>query len=313
MAAKGSRRIVVLGSMNSDFVMRTDVFPKPGETVRGDHFLEAAGGKGANQAVAAQRLGASVTLLSAIGSDKRGEAMLELLRAEGIDTSHVKRVPDAPSGAALILIDSSGEKSIVAAPGATSALDRGYIEEHAEAIRSADLLLVQFEAPMATVIAAAHTAKDAGVPVVLDPAPAVQEAPVELLRLLRAVRPNSHEAEALTGVRVCDRQTATEAARALKKFGIGYLAVQGGDEGNLLLAAEEEVWTPKMKVKAVDATGAGDAFVAALSLAILEEMPPQQAGAFCSAAAALATTKMGAQPSLPTRAEVEQFLAKNPT
>ncbi len=303
-------QIVVLGAMNSDFFIKGKRFPRPGETLEGETFLAAAGGKGANQAVAAVRLGATVALISCVGADSRGKEMLAGLKAEGVDTRFVSTAANEQTGAALCMVDTYGEKLILAFPGANRSLSISHIEQAATAISSAKVFLTQFEAPLDTMLGAARLAHRAGVKVVLDPAPALQDVPEELFQFLHAVRPNSHEAEVLSGVKVRDRASAAKSARILQKRGIHIAAVQAGDEGNLLRWGDEEIWLPKIKVKAVDATGAGDAFAAALAVAIAEGRPPSWAGNFASAAAALKTTKLGAQPALPWRKDVEALMQR---
>ena len=299
--------IVVIGAMNSDFLMKGECFPRPGETVEGTEFLSAAGGKGANQAVAAARLGARVALISCVGADARGKGLLREVGLEGVDVGHVATSRKAATGAALVMIDESGEKSILAFPGANGEISTNQIREAKRLITSAKVLLFQFEAPMKTLLVAAQMAHAAGVKVVLDPAPAHQPS-MKLLRLVDAIRPNSHEAEMLTDIRIRDRKSACKAGRKLQRLGIQIVAIQAGEEGNLLLWEEDEVWLPKLAVKTVDATGAGDAFAAALAVALVEGQPARQAGAFCNAAAALTTTRLGAQPALPTRQQVDQMM-----
>lgn len=305
-----SPQIVVLGAMNSDFLIKGDRFPKPGETLKGKTFLAAAGGKGANQAVAAARLGAKAALISCVGADTRGKELADALKAEGIDTRFVSIHGKEQTGSALVMIDASGEKLILAASGANAAISVAQVEGARDAISSAKVFLTQFEAPLDAVLAGMRIARNAGVKVVLDPAPALEDLPDELFSLLDAVRPNSHEAEVLSGVRVSDRRSAAKSARALQERGIRIVAVQAGDEGNLLLWEEHEIWLPKIQVASVDSTGAGDAFAAALAVAMSEGQSPEAAGHFCNAAAALTTMKLGAQPALPHRDDVEALAKK---
>jgi ribokinase len=308
MAHSNTSQIVVLGAMNSDFLIKGKKFPRPGETLEGETFFAAAGGKGANQAVGAARLGATVALISCVGADARGKEMIAGLKTEGVDTRFVFTAAKEQTGAALCLVNTDGEKMILAAPGANRTLNIAHIEQAAAAISSAKVFLTQFEAPLETVLAAARIAYRASVKVVLDPAPALPDLPKELFRLLHAVRPNSHEAEVLSGIKVTDRVSAAKSARVLQERGVHIVAIQASDEGNLLRWGDEEIWLPKIKVKAMDATGAGDAFAAALAVAIAEGRPPKWAGHFASAAAALKTTKLGAQPAMPHRKDVESLM-----
>lgn len=304
-------QIIVLGSSNSDYLMKGPRFPRPGETLKGSEFLAAAGGKGANQAVAAARLGVSTALISAVGADDRGRHLMDGLRKEGLDLQRVIVSPEHETGAALVLVDAAGEKIIVAIAGANAALDVAQVEASSALIRSGEVLLTQFEAPLEAVLAGMRLAREAGLRVVLDPAPALETVPDELFDLVDAIRPNAHEAAILTGMEVTDRASATRAARALRNRGITVVAVQAGSEGNVMLWEDEEIWLPKVKVSSVDATGAGDAFAAALAVALVEKMEPRVAAHFCNSAAALTTLQLGAQTALPTRAAVEALMKQN--
>jgi ribokinase len=301
-------QIVVVGAMNSDYLIKGDRFPKPGETLLGNMFLSAAGGKGANQAVAAARLGARVALISCVGNDERGRDLRERVASEGVNIDHVREIAHVETGAAVIMINAAGEKQIVAFPGASNHISAAQIEQAAPVIKGAKVLLLQFEAPIETILVAAKLARHAGVKVVLDPAPPIAM-PGELASLLHAIRPNAHEAEMLTGLPVRDRASALIAGRQLQRRGIRIVAVQGGGDGNWLLWDDQEIWLPKVSVASVDATGAGDAFAAALAVAIVENQEPERGGRFCNAAAALTTTKLGAQPSLPNRHAVDELVS----
>ena len=301
--------ILVAGSVNSDFSIRASRLPGPGETLMGEEFLAGPGGKGANQAVAAARLGARVALAARVGRDERGDALRRGLREEGVDTRCVWRDAKASTGAAIIAVDDSGEKQILCAPGANFRLTR---KDVAAAFRACapQVVLMQLEVPLPIVRAAAEMGRKLGCKVVLDPAPPSQAVDDALLRLLDVIRPNSSEAEALTGVRVTNRPSARRAAQALLARGVKAAAVQAGSEGNLLVWEGGEEWLPRLPVKSVDATGAGDAFAAGLSVALAEGRGWAEAGWFGSAAAALATTRMGAQAGLPTRAALMGLLRR---
>lgn len=300
--------IVVIGSINTDYSARAKRLPRPGETARADAFWEGLGGKGANQAVAAARLGARVTLLAKVGADARGRSALDQVRREGVDVDRAILDPDAPTGAALIAVEEGGEKQILMCPGANARWTSEDLDAVADVIRSADVVMAQLEVPVETVLAAFRLAKEAGRRTVLDPAPA-QPLQDELYRLTDVIKPNAAEAEVLTEIEVRDRATARRAADVLLRRGVGLVAVPAGEEGNLLVSRDEEHWLPRISVKAVDATGAGDAFVAAVAWSLAEGRPLGEAGRFASVAAALSTTKYGAQPGLPTREEVERTLA----
>ncbi|EDY18699.1 PfkB domain protein [Chthoniobacter flavus Ellin428] len=327
-----SPRVVVIGGANTDFLVRAPRLPLPGETVNGEEFDHAeAGGKGANQAVAAARLGARVTFVGRVGADDRGRALLRRLAAEGIDGRDVVRDPRSHTGVALISVDAGGEKQILVSPGANQRLSAADVRRPAvaRAIAGADVLILQFEVPLTASLAAARLAHRAGVPIVLDPAPALRNPPpniakqlTALLRTVTVLRANEHEAEALTGIRVTDGSTAQIAAEyLLTKFGLRATVIAAG-QGNLAVWHESAsavrrppstvplrtFYLPRLRVKAIDATGAGDAFAAALAVALAEGQPIPNAAHFANVTAALATTKLGAQPALPTRAAVLKFL-----
>ena len=300
--------IVVVGGINSDFVLRGERAPEPGETVVMQEFFQGPGGKGANQAVAAARLGARVAIVGCVGEDERGDAVIENLRKEGVETRFVARAKTF-TGVALILVDAAGEKSIGACMGANARLSVTHVRAARAAIEGCKVLLMQFEAPDAALLAAANLAKKAGAKVVLDPAPP-RKAPRGLLPLLDVVRPNSSEAEFLTGVRVSDRGKARRVAAVLMKQGAGAVCLQAGG-GDLFVWPGGEEFLPHFKVKSVDATGAGDAFAAGLAVGLAEGLPMGEAGRLGSATAALKTLKMGAQAGLPKREAVERFLRKH--
>jgi ribokinase len=317
--------VVVVGGANWDFLARGRELPKPGGTVRGESFQEAPGGKGANQAVAAARLGARTSIVARVGADARGEMIVDRLISELVDTAHVVRDPRVATGIAVVQVGGDGEKQILTAPGANACLSVDDVREAQSQIADATVLLVQLEASLETVSAAIRIAHDAGTIVVLDPAPAVP-LPAELLRLVHLIRPNREEAQVITGVEVRDRQSARTAACKLLDDGVGVAVIQAGSDGDLMVwrgsqrmsfahsqrthadRKTHELWLPRIPVDAIDATGAGDAFAAALAVKVALHTPLEEAGRFASAAAALTTTKLGAQAALPTTAEVDSFL-----
>ena len=309
MSRKKKWDIVVVGGANMDYLVRGEELPKPGETVKGNLFQEAPGGKGANQAVAATRLGARVTLVARLGTDRRGNEILNNFKEEGIDTKFVVRDETGHTGVALVMVEEAGEKQIMTAPGVNRELSVDQVHRAAKAIQSAKILLTQLEVPLEALMLAARLAHEAGAKIVLDPSPPVS-LPDELIQLVTVIKPNAREAEALTGVASRDRESAREAAKRLLDRGVGVVAIQAGDEGNLIVTAEQEFWFPIIPVQGIDATGAGDAFAAALAVGLLEERPWPQIGALASAAAALKTTKLGAQAGLPTREQVTELLDK---
>lgn len=311
-ARRNSRapRIVVLGGINTDYVIRSEELPVAGQTVQGEDLFIGPGGKGANQAVAAARLGARVSLIGRVGDEARGRDLVTGLLRDKIDIRFVSFAPRRPSGAAIIAVGADGEKQISSGLGANLALTQKQVREAEELIAKADVLLMQFETPVDCVIEAAKIAQENGVKVVLDPAPPTRF-PKELFRLIYAIRPNSDEAEQLTGIPVKDKSSARRAADLLRRKGVAVVALQAGKAGDLVVSEEEEIFQPRLKVKTVDATGAGDAFAAGLAVGIAEGLNLRSVAKLANVTAALATTKVGAQAGMPRRRDVEQMLARN--
>lgn len=299
--------VLVIGGANTDFLVRGPSLPKPGASVEGEEFQEAQGGKGANQAVCAARLGAKVAFVARVGEDERGAAIRRQLSSDGIDVTAVETDEGAATGVALVMVDASGEKQILTAPGANRRLTSADIERAHELIARARVVLLQLEVPLEAIEAAVRSSRAAGAHVVLDPAPprALSE---ELLRDVHVIRPNAAEAEVLTGIPVTDRASAKSAAENLLRRGVG-AAVIGAPEGDLLRTPDDELWLPHLPVQVVDATGAGDAFAAALAVCMARGEDLRSAARFANAAAALATTRVGARAGLPTHAEVLRLLA----
>ncbi|RKI63320.1 ribokinase [Corallococcus sp. AB049A] len=302
-----SPRIVVVGGVATDYLVRGRSFPELGGSAEGDVFQEALGGKGANAAVAAVRLGAHATLVARVGADGRGLAQVARLEREGVSLDALRTDATTPSGAVLVMVDGHGRKQTFFSPGANHRLSIRDVLRSAEWIATAKVLLVQLEVPLDAVQAAVRLARAAGVRVVLDPAPAVP-LPEVLLEDVHVIRPNALEARTLTGIRVHDRASARRAARNLLLRGVGAVII-AAPGGSLLVSREEEAWLPDLPVDTVDTTGAGDAFAAALSVALAESHPLLTAAQFAHAAAAIATTRLGAQAGLPYRDEVEGLLA----
>lgn len=299
-------KILVIGSSNTDMVVRAGRLPRPGETVLGGTFFMNPGGKGANQAVAAARLGGQVAFVCKTGDDLFGSEARRLFRQEGIDTSHLLTDPSAPSGVALITVDRQAENCIVVAPGANANLTPDDLRRAASAFEQADIVLLQLEIPMETVEQAALTACATGKRVVLNPAPATA-IPARLLAALDLITPNETEAEAITGIRIADRRTADEAARRLAATGAKQVVITLGAQGALVYEAGQSRIVEGYPVRAVDTTAAGDVFNGALVVALAEGKPLADAARFACKAAAISVTRPGAQGSIPTRAEVEAF------
>lgn len=299
--------LVVIGSSNTDMVIKSARLPKPGETVTGGQFYMAAGGKGANQAVAAARLGAHVTFVARVGTDMFGNQAIENYDDEGIDTELIIRDPEHPTGVALIIVDEQGENLIAVASGANHAMTPADVDGAATRIREADLLLLQLEIPLEVVRYAAHVASEVGTPVILDPAPA-QPLDSELLGHVTYLTPNESEAERLTGISVRDKPSARQAAEKLLAAGAKNVIITLGDQGALVASPEQIQHVPGFRVEAKDCTAAGDAFNAGLAVAIAQGKPLIEAVRYGHVVAALSVTRLGAQPSLPTAAEVGQFV-----
>ena len=298
-----STSIVVVGSSNTDLVVRVPRLPAAGETVLGGDLSTVAGGKGANQAVAAARLGARVTFVACVGSDAFGTAAVQHYREEGIDVRYVRTTTAAPSGVALIFVDAAGHNVIAVAPGANNDLTPDDIELAASAIRAADVLLVQLETPLATVEAAVHHAHTAGVPVILNPAPA-RPLPASLLAGIDVLTPNELEARIVAGLPADAPLSA--AAITLLDAGVGSVIITLGEAGAYVAPRGSEPFTvPAFRVVAVDTVAAGDAFNGGLAVAFGKGKDLVDAVRYANAVAAVSVTRPGAQTSLPTAMEVE--------
>lgn len=302
-----SPRILVVGSSNTDMVVRVERIPRAGETVLGGSFLTAGGGKGANQAVAAAKAGGRVTFLGRVGRDVYGEAARASLRGLGIETKFMVCDAKEPSGVALILVARNGENSIAVAPGANGKLSAADVRKAKAAFVGARVLVAQLEVPVATVRAAVRLAQAQGVPVILNPAPA-RELPDALLREVAVLTPNETEAEILTGIKVRNPASARKAAEVLLARGVGAVVVTLGARGALLATSEGAKLVPGFAVKAVDTTAAGDTFNGALAVALAEGQTLEEAVRFANAAAAISVTRKGAQPSAPARREILRLL-----
>jgi ribokinase len=301
-------RILVVGSSNTDMIIKMARIPRPGETIIGGEFTSAAGGKGANQAVGAARAGGAVTLIARIGQDMFGDKAVAGFIADGINVDYVVRDRTSPSGVALIFVGQNGENSIAVASGANARLTPADVRKAKGAFRDVSVLLLQLETPLDTVQAAAELAAAAGVRVILNPAPA-RPLPDKLLRRLYLLTPNESEAELLTRVAVDNVDGAAKAADALLARGVQNVIITMGARGAWVAGAGIRQMIPAFKVKAVDTTAAGDVFNGALALALAEGKPLLEAARFASAAAAISVTRMGAQTSAPTRKEIERLLA----
>ena len=297
--------IVVVGSINMDLVARTPKIPLAGQTLTGTDFATTSGGKGANQAVAVARLGYPVQMVGCVGEDVFGQALLDSLASAGVETTGVAQV-GGPTGIAQILVDGKGENSIVVVPGANGKVDCAAIDKHAALIGSAGMVLCQLELPQETVSHLLVLCKAAGVPVMLDPAPAAP-LPEATWSQVAWLTPNESEATFCLG----HKASAEDGAVELLRKGVQGVVLKRGSEGAYVaVAGGDAAWIKPFHVEAIDTVGAGDCFNGAFAVALLEGKDPWVAARFASAAAAISVTRRGAQASMPSRAEVDAFLAK---
>jgi ribokinase len=296
--------ILVVGSLNADLVVRTPRFPQPGETISGEDLQVIPGGKGANQAVAAARHGAQVSMLGRVGNDGFGEFLLDNLHSNHVDSQQVQR-DDASTGTAIIVVDSNGQNSIVLSAGANGKVssmdvDNASFSDH-------KLLLLQLEIPIPTVLSATRRAHESGLSVILNPAPAKQ-LPEELISLTEYLIPNETELSLLSGMDVNDLPSAERAAKTLLARGVKNVIVTLGSKGALIVTGTQVTHVESFKVNVVDTTAAGDAFIGGFAYSLLQNKSLEESVCYGCACGALATTSFGAQPSLPTKEEVERFI-----
>ncbi|EGQ5300607.1 ribokinase [Enterobacter hormaechei subsp. hormaechei] len=306
---KTAGNLVVLGSINADHILNLETFPTPGETVTGNQYQVAFGGKGANQAVAAGRSGANIAFIACTGDDDTGERVRKQLASDNIDIAPVSVVAGESTGVALIFVNAEGENVIGIHAGANAALTTERVEAQRGIIAGAEALLMQLESPVESVLAAAKIAHENHTSVVLNPAPA-RVLSDELLTLVDIITPNETEAEKLTGIRVENDDDAARAAFALHEKGIGTVIITLGSRGVWASVNGEGRRVPGFKVKAIDTIAAGDTFNGALVTALLEGKAMDDAIRFAHAAAAIAVTRKGAQPSVPWRKEIDEFLSQ---
>lgn len=306
-----AKKLVILGSVNADHILNVAHFPLPGETISGNQFQMVFGGKGANQAVAAGRCGANISFLACLGNDDTGKKAKAQLITDNIDTNSIELIDDVATGVALIFVNQQGENVIGIHAGANGRLDTSYVQRYGNIIKEADALLMQLESPLDSVLKAAEIAKQENVQVILNPAPA-QALPDELLSLVDIITPNETETEYLTGIKVIDDESAQQAADVLHHKGINTVLITLGSRGVWVSEKNSKgCIVPAFKVKAVDTIAAGDTFNGALITALLEGQSMMPAIKFAHAAAAIAVTRAGAQPSVPWRHEVDTFLASS--
>ncbi len=303
----GNGKIVIVGSSNTDMVIKSERIPEPGETILGGTFLMNPGGKGANQAVAVSRLGGDVVFVAKTGNDLFGRQSVELYANEGINTDYIISDAKNPSGVAIIMVDAKGENCIAVASGANGTLSPKDVNGAKKEIENAEIVLMQLETPMDTVQHVAAMASKKGVKVILNPAPA---APLsdELLKCLYIITPNKSEAEMISGIKVTGWESARVAADAISAKGVGIVVITLGSLGALIKDGSTYYNVPAEKVTAVDTTAAGDVFNGALCVALAEGKEIHEAVKFASKASSIAVTRMGAQSSIPSRRELDQLI-----
>lgn len=302
--------ILVFGSLNLDLVARTPQLPIPGETILGQQFVTTPGGKGGNQAVAIARQGISTTLIGRVGADHLGQEILQSLQQAGIDTSAIRVDRSIHSGVALIAVDDRGENQIIVVPGANGQVDATDVDQLMVRLPAAGALLLQLEIPLDAVWAAAQAAHQAGVPVILDPAPAIAQLPPDLYPLIDYLTPNEVEAAQLVSFTLDGPEAWSAAAMQLRDRGVGTVLIKLGAQGVWVATPEESFRVPAFPVTAIDTVAAGDAFNGGLAAALVRGMPLREAVTWATATAALAVMQPGAQSAMPDRQAVETFLAQ---
>jgi ribokinase len=300
--------IVSVGGIAADLILRSPVFPSPGTCLTATALHHGLGGKAANQAVAAARLGGRVALVGRVGDDDAGRSALARLRHEGVAVDVVTRDRDVGTGAVILHRNDGGEKQVVVFPGANGRLPAEAIDAAAPLIAAARVVLVQLEIPLAAVQRVVEIVRASGARLLLDVSP-IRTLPPEIVGAAAVIKANAAEASAAAGIRVCDAPSARAAAARLIELGAQLVAIEAGREGNLFATSAEEVFLPLYDVDAIDPTGAGDTLAGALAVAMIEGRPLRDAATFACAAAALATRAFGAQSAMPSRAELERWLA----
>ena len=306
-----TNKVIVFGSINMDLVVKTPRLPIPGETLLGHDFFTAPGGKGANQAVAVAKLGIPTYMVGRVGKDAEGKSLLASLQTYGVSTDYVLTDTEAHSGVAVIAVEDSGQNNIIVVPGANGRVNTEDVERLSNLFNNASALLLQFEIALSAVILAAKAAHNAGIRVILDPAPAQKDIPEALYKLVDIITPNEIEASQLVGFPVNNPETALEAAAVLRQRGVKTAIVKLGALGVCCATADESFFVPAFRVEAVDTTAAGDAFNGGLVAGLTEGQSLRQAVVWGAAAGAIATTLPGAMPSMPSRDTFDRFVQQH--
>jgi ribokinase len=307
--AKQGKPIVVVGSSNMDLVAKAPRIPVTGETLTGTDFFMLPGGKGANQAVAAAKLGAEVVFVAKLGKDVFASKSLENFKGVNINTKHIEQIDGVPSGIAIIAVDDDGQNIIIVVPGANGKLMPADVNKAESDIANAAIVVCQLEVPIETVEQAARIANENNVPFILDPAPA-RELSDELLSMVDIIKPNETEAEILTGIKVTDQASAAKAADVLLAKGVETVIITLGEKGLMFATKDGKEMIANNKVEAVDSTAAGDAFTGSLAYGLANGESLKEAAVYANAVAAISVTRLGAQSSMPTKEEVDAFIAK---
>ena len=299
------KNICVIGSLNMDLVVNVDTMPKPGQTIIGSNFKEVPGGKGANQAVAMARLNGNVSMIGKVGEDGFGQTLINSLKNDKVDTTYIQTAPCA-TGVALITVDKNAQNSIVVSPGANFEVKENDIDNNIEAIKNSDIVVLQLETPLDTIKYALNKAKELNKYTILNPAPAVK-LDDEIIKNVDLLTPNEAELEIISGVSIETEEDIQKAAQIMIEKGVKELIVTLGSKGSLYINKEKSMFKKAYKVEAVDTTAAGDSYTGALAVALSQDKGMEEAMDFASKVGALSVLKEGAQSSLPTLEDVENF------
>ena len=303
-----NKKVLVIGSLNMDFVIEVDKMPTKKETVHGNNFTLIPGGKGANEAYALGKMGANVTMLGCVGKDEYGEKLIENLKSVNVNTSKIKKVSKIKTGCAFITVDKNGDNSITVVGGANQTLTKDIIDKNIKLIEDSDIIIMQLEIPIDVVTYASQVAKEKGKIVILDPAPAVKNIPEALLQNIDIIKPNEVEIEVLTGIKVRKQKDLLKASYKLIEKGVKNVITTLGNQGSFLVTKDKYDYFKALKVEVVDTTAAGDTFTAALAKSLLEDKTIEEAIYYANIVSALVVTKKGAQTSIPNIKEIEKKL-----